>query len=217
VQLLDPPANQGIEYAAEFVHPTGAFGIWRGPGPPTELTKPARIKVIFVVKFSYRVHRLGLDQIESVYRREVDALRGVAAAIVQDRDEGCDVVQEAFAKAIRRRRSFRGNGSVEGWLWRIVVNTALDHRQRSLEARRAIESYETDLSAAEANERFPLALERAIAALPERQRLTLFLRYYADLDYQTIAETLGVARGTVSATLSAAHRAVRAHLQEVTP
>ena len=56
----------------------------------------------------------------------------------------------------------------------------------------------------------------AIARLPERQRLALFLRYYADLDYRTIALVLGVKEGTVSATLSAAHAAVRHLLEEVT-
>ena len=48
-----------------------------------------------------------------------------------------------------------------------------------------------------------------IAALPERQRLAIFLRYYADLDYQAIATALGIKTGTVSATLNAAHAALR--------
>jgi RNA polymerase sigma factor (sigma-70 family) len=53
-----------------------------------------------------------------------------------------------------------------------------------------------------------------IASLPERQRLVLFLRYYADLDYEAIAATLGVAPGTVGATLNAAHAALRSSLKE---
>ena len=46
---------------------------------------------------------------------------------------------------------------------------------------------------------------------PERQRLTVFLRYYADLDYRSIAHVLDVEVGTVSATLSSAHSASRSH------
>jgi RNA polymerase sigma factor (sigma-70 family) len=53
-----------------------------------------------------------------------------------------------------------------------------------------------------------------IAALPERQRLTLFLRYYADLDYDSIGEVLGVTSGTVGATLNAAHSALRDSMKE---
>jgi RNA polymerase sigma-70 factor, ECF subfamily len=55
----------------------------------------------------------------------------------------------------------------------------------------------------------------AIALLPERQRLVLFLRYYADLDYAAIADTLDITAGTVAATLNAARTALRRTLQEV--
>jgi RNA polymerase sigma factor (sigma-70 family) len=58
-------------------------------------------------------------------------------------------------------------------------------------------------------------LAARIAALPERQRLVLFLRYYADLDYRTIAEILAVEIGTISASLHAAHKALRRSLTEV--
>jgi DNA-directed RNA polymerase specialized sigma24 family protein len=54
-----------------------------------------------------------------------------------------------------------------------------------------------------------------LAALPERQRLVVFLRYYADLDYREIAEALDVKVGTVSATLHAAHGSLRSALSEV--
>jgi RNA polymerase sigma factor (sigma-70 family) len=54
-----------------------------------------------------------------------------------------------------------------------------------------------------------------LAGLPERQRLVVFLRYFADLSYQEIATVVGVRVGTVSATLHAAHDALRAELEEV--
>jgi RNA polymerase sigma-70 factor (ECF subfamily) len=60
-----------------------------------------------------------------------------------------------------------------------------------------------------------MALREAVAALPERQRLALFLRHYADLNYDQIAAVLGVRRGTVAATLHAAHASLRMSVQEV--
>ena len=48
-----------------------------------------------------------------------------------------------------------------------------------------------------------------VAALPERQRLAVFLRYYADLDYRAIATALAIEPGTVSATLNSAHASLR--------
>jgi RNA polymerase sigma factor (sigma-70 family) len=54
-----------------------------------------------------------------------------------------------------------------------------------------------------------------LAALPERQRLVVFLRYFADLEYREIATALGIETGTVSATLHAAHANLRRALEEV--
>ena len=54
-----------------------------------------------------------------------------------------------------------------------------------------------------------------LVALPERERLVVFLRYFADLDYREIAAALEVEVGTVGATLSAAHAALRIALEEV--
>lgn len=58
-------------------------------------------------------------------------------------------------------------------------------------------------------------MRAAVAALPERQRLALFLRHYADLDYESIAAALGVRRGTVAASLHAAHETLRETLTGV--
>jgi RNA polymerase sigma factor (sigma-70 family) len=56
-------------------------------------------------------------------------------------------------------------------------------------------------------------VRRWVAALPPRQREAVFLRYFADLDYRTIARVLGLEPGTVSATLSAAHQTLRKRLE----
>jgi RNA polymerase sigma factor (sigma-70 family) len=57
-------------------------------------------------------------------------------------------------------------------------------------------------------------VREAIEQLPERQRLVLFLRVYADLDYRSIAEAVGIKEGTVAATLNAAHQRLRELLSE---
>src|SRR5690242_2705738 len=71
-----------------------------------------------------------LDELETLYRSRLQEFRRVAAAIAGDRELGCDAVQEAFASAVRKRRSFRGRGTLEAWVWRIVVNAARDARRR---------------------------------------------------------------------------------------
>jgi RNA polymerase sigma factor (sigma-70 family) len=150
--------------------------------------------------------------LEAVYRRRLSELRRVATAITGDRESALDAVQEGFARAIRQRASFRGEGSVEAWVWRIVVNAARTTATAT--------SGGLDAALAESNGDSPAAeVERSpvyelVCGLPERQRLALFLRYYADLDYATIAQALEVAPGTVGATLSQARDALRTALEE---
>jgi RNA polymerase sigma-70 factor (ECF subfamily) len=160
--------------------------------------------------------RAGADlrAIEAIYRRDLAKLQRLATAITGSRELGCDAVQDAFARAVHRRDQFRGEGTLEGWLWRIVVSTARDAAARSqstrpLDGSRALEP------AAVADEAELTALRRAIARLPERQRLVLFLRYYGDLDYTAIASALEISAGTVGATLSHARDSLR-RLMEVT-
>jgi RNA polymerase sigma-70 factor (ECF subfamily) len=150
----------------------------------------------------------GLDEIERVYRTRLEEYRRVATALLGDADAARDAVQDAFASAVRSRKSFRGDGPLEAWLWRAVVNAALDARR----ARRPPPV--PDLANGNGHDD-GAEVRVALALLPERQRLTLFLRYYADLDYATIAAVLGVSEGTVAATLHASHRALRRRLEEV--
>ncbi len=155
-----------------------------------------------------------LDAIETVYRARLPEFRRVAAAIVGDRELALDAVQEGFALAVRRRATFRGAGELDAWLWRIVVNAA--RRQRR--TRPATERELPETIGAHGNGLPDAPSERvraAISLLPERQRLVLFLRYYADLDYHAIADVLDISAGTVGATLNSAHASLRTMLEEV--
>ena len=148
-----------------------------------------------------------MDELERVYRADFPRFVRVATAISGDEDSGADAVHDAFVQAVRNRRSYRGDGPLEAWLWRMVVNAAKKRVGRVGH----IEGGEP--SAAHENG-FGDPVRSLVASLPERQRLTLFLRYYADLDYESIAATLDVTTGTVGATLNAAHAALRDSLKE---
>ncbi len=143
-----------------------------------------------------------IDDLEELYRTRRPQFSRAAAAITGDPALGEDAVQEAFAKAVRKRRSYRGRGSLEAWVWRIVINAARDagRGQRPLLA-----LHDAPEPASSNGHRTSLPLE----LLTDRQREVLFLHYYADLDYATIAEALGISPGTVGATLSTARRVLR--------
>jgi RNA polymerase sigma factor (sigma-70 family) len=149
--------------------------------------------------------------LEELYRARRPEFCRAAAAIAGDRGLGEEAVQEAFAKAVRKRRTFRGRGSLEAWVWQIVVNAARDARRRQPPSASLRDLAE---SATQSNGR---ALALPLELLTERQREVLFLHYYADLDYAAIAEALGISPNTVGATLSTARTTLRRALaKEVT-
>ena len=152
-----------------------------------------------------------LDDLEVLYRSRFDVFARVAASVTGDSERARDAVQEAFATAVRKRRSFRGEGPLEAWVWRIVLNAARSDVRRSAPGRRIRRA---GVLRTAVRSMMPSCARRS-RVLPERQRTAVFLRYYADLDYAAIGEALGITTGTVAATLNAAHAALRTRLEEV--
>jgi RNA polymerase sigma-70 factor (ECF subfamily) len=146
------------------------------------------------------------SEIETLYRTKFGQFERVARAITNDREGALEAVQAGFADALRHCDQWAGRGQLDAWVWRCVVNRSRKARPTSLES--------------PVDERPPCVGEDhsdlgvRLAALPERQRLVVFLRYFADLEYREIAAALGVETGTVSATLHAAHANLRAGYEE---
>jgi RNA polymerase sigma-70 factor (ECF subfamily) len=154
-----------------------------------------------------------LEALESLYRADLPRFVRAATAIVGDDGAGRDAVQEAFAQAVKKRASFKGDAPLLAWVWRIVINEALALRRR----RTPELASDPEISAARSVDCVPeqdAAVRAWVTALPERQRIVVFLRYFADLDYRSIATALEIEVGTVSATLAAAHASLRRSYEE---
>src|SRR5438093_736841 len=149
-----------------------------------------------------------LGDIEAIYRASLSDFRRVARAVLGGRELARDAVQDGFVRAIRDRASFRGEGRLEAWVWKCVMN-AVRTADRS-KRRAGGESREVLAGpAAQTAAVFEDDVRVLINRLPERQRLVLFLRYYADLDYAGIADAMEISAGTVAASLHAAHQSLR--------
>jgi RNA polymerase sigma-70 factor, ECF subfamily len=151
-----------------------------------------------------------LEEIEELYRSDLDRFVRVATAILGDREAARDAVQDGFAAAVRKRRQYAGRGPLAGWVWQVVANTIRNSKRRDRLVLELREAAATSNGTSESGR-----LRMALAGLPERQRLVVFLHYYADLDYRTIATALGIQEGTVGATLTAARATLRSSLTEV--
>jgi RNA polymerase sigma-70 factor (ECF subfamily) len=139
--------------------------------------------------------------IESLYRERYLRFRNTLATITGSYDSARDVVQEAFLRALKQRRSLRDDQALEMWVWRIALRAAYESR-RKVSAPETASNSPVEPMPVEA-ERDP-ALADALRRLPPRRRLIIFLRYYADLSYAQIAELCEVSEGTVAATIAQA-------------
>jgi RNA polymerase sigma-70 factor, ECF subfamily len=148
--------------------------------------------------------------IEHAYRDGYRRFFSLALGMLGDVDRARDAVQEGFAHALRSRGDLQQTDSLYAWLWRIVVNVCRVEKRHPLSGLDARPELVANGHPGDWSE-----VRAVIAALPERQRLVLFLRHYADLDYETIAQVTGIERGTVAATLHAAHGKVRDAMKEV--
>lgn len=141
--------------------------------------------------------------IEQVYRERYVGFRNALATVAGSQESARDAVQEGFARTLRERASFRGEGRLEAWIFRIALRTALESRRNGREL--ALEDV-TDPVLPEPEH--DTALAAALRALPPRRRLVVFLRYFADLSYEEIAFVCGISEGTVAAALNQARAAL---------
>ena len=148
------------------------------------------------------------EQLEELYRERYERFCRLVTAVVGDADLAHDAVQSGFASALSHASSWRGDGSLEAWVWRIVLNCA--HDARSAPRGDLAEIADLPTSVAESDP----ALAEALRRLPARRRLVVFLHYYADLRYSDIAAVLDLSEGAVAATLAQARDALRMLLVE---
>jgi RNA polymerase sigma-70 factor, ECF subfamily len=144
--------------------------------------------------------------IEELYRDRYVGFRNALATVTGSDDTARDAVQEGFARALAKRRQFRG-GSLAAWVWRIAFRAALEARGVSEAPVDGV--LDPQLVSPE---RDP-ALAAAIAMLPARRRLIVFLRYFADFSYSEIAAVCDISEGTVAATLAQAHQTLAETLE----
>lgn len=155
-------------------------------------------------------------------RRHHGRMLRLAWRVDGDRARAEDIVQEAFTRAWTKAAGWRGTeeggtGRFTTWLSRIVLNLAIDGRRRvtplALEAAGDVAS-DAPLADAmvERGER-DVAVARAVAALPERQRAAISLTYDQGLSNNEAAQALGTTVGALELLLVRARRSLRDRLQ----
>ncbi len=150
---------------------------------------------------------------EAFFRVEYPTLVAVALAMTGDGDVARDLAQETLTRAFRNWAEVQGYDRPGAWARRVLLNLVTDRARRRVSEVKA-------LSRAAVSDVCPPvepvdgAWRRAVLDLPDRQRAVVVLHYVEDCSIETIAGVLGVAHGTVKATLAAGKRNLRRALEQ---
>jgi RNA polymerase sigma-70 factor, ECF subfamily len=151
------------------------------------------------------------DAFEMIIRTNSRTLFAIAYGILQNREEAEDVVQDALVKAWKSRWRVRDPEKFPAWLATITRFRARDVFRK----RRPLPLPEEMLESPDATEN--IALDRhvhsALATLPELHRSALTLRYFEEMDYQSIEKLLGVSNGALRGILGRALATMRKQLR----
>lgn len=131
-------------------------------------------------------------------------LYGQIRRIVQYHDDANDVLQNTFMKAWQGLDTFRGDCQLSTWLYRIALNESLlflqkQHTAESLSDESCTEAHMLESDPYFDGDETELLLQKAIATLPEKQRIVFNLKYFEEMKYEDMSELLGTSIGALKA------------------
>ncbi len=181
------------------------------------------------------------DDDQTAFEDLVKRYQGKAYAIAYnmcsgDREEARELTQEAFLRAFRSLKTFRGKSSFYTWFYRILINTCLDSRRRRSRWEKIFsfwrggrsdkassdemnteypdpKEYANPMTALD-NKQLSKEIKEALASLPEKQRVVFQLKVLHGMRIREIAQIMGSAEGTVKSHLFRATQFMRDALQE---
>lgn len=152
---------------------------------------------------------------QRVYELFYGKMMSVCLRYTKNHDQAKDILQDGFIKVFRNLSKFNREGSFEGWIRRIMVNTAIDHFRRArhsyllLGEDRSMEEFE-DLAEESLNEEDatmdlkPADVINAMQKLTPAYRTVFNLYVFEDMSHKEIAETLDISIGTSKSNLAKA-------------
>lgn len=140
------------------------------------------------------VEQILLENYQKYYR--------LAYSYTKNEDDALDVVQESACKAIKDCKKVKDKAYLATWLYRIVVNTAIDFIRKNHRE----ESYENQLEPAHEDTYVDFDVMNSLSALDEKERTIIILRFFEDLKLEEIAK---VTEESVSTIKSRLYRALK--------
>jgi len=179
-------------------------------------------------KLVARVQRGDKSAFDLLVRKYQHKVLKLVGRYVRDRSEAEDVAQEAFLRAYRALRGFRGDSAFYTWLYRIAVNTAKNHLEsqgRRLPSLNLEPEGGESLDVAERlreqatperhllSDEIAATVQRVLEGLPDDLRTAITLREVEGLSYEEIAELMDCPIGTVRSRIFRAREAIDQELK----
>ena len=136
---------------------------------------------------------------ERLYRKYASKMFGVCLGYVNSQDDAKDVMQDAFIKIFESLKKYNGEGSFEGWIRKIIVNTAIDYYRKNLKEIRNVQIddlYDVKTEASVLDRIQEKELLELIHKLPEGARIIFNLYVIEGYSHDEIAKTLNISLST---------------------
>jgi RNA polymerase sigma-70 factor (ECF subfamily) len=155
----------------------------------------------------------------ALYERYASTMLGVCCRYSKNREEAEDLMQEGFLKVFDKIATFRGQGSLEGWIRRIMINHALNYlKARKMnfieEDPQRWSEHLPDNSEPDGPEELyaPDVMLKAVQSLPDGYRVVFNLYVFEGFSHKEIADSLSISENTSKSQLSRARRFLRKSL-----
>jgi RNA polymerase sigma-70 factor (ECF subfamily) len=171
------------------------------------------------------------DAFRTLFERYHRRAYALAFGMLRHQDDALDVVQDAFIKAHKHLDKFEGNSSFFTWLYRIVMNLAIDHIRKHRRVR-PVELDDKSLEEAGDDALLPTILggnpgralqdgeirrriDEALGELSENHRAVLIMRELEGLSYEEMAQAMGCSKGTIMSRLFHARKNMQKRLADL--
>jgi RNA polymerase sigma-70 factor (ECF subfamily) len=173
------------------------------------------------------------DAFRTLFERYHKRAYALAFGVLRNQDDALDVVQDAFIKAHKYLDKFEGNSSFYTWLYRIVMNLAIDHLRKHRRAR-PVELDEQHLEEgshaddtllpkmlggnpgrALMDKQIRARIDEALAELSENHRSVLVMRELEGMSYEEMAQAMSCSKGTIMSRLFHARKNMQKRLADL--
>ncbi len=141
--------------------------------------------------------------------------------MVESHEDADDLLQNTFMKAWSSIENFRGDAKLSTWLYKIAINESITFLARERKRLNlSLDDEESHLvNAIEADtfidgDELAQKLRKAIATLPEKQRLVFNMRYFDEMKYEQMSEILGTSVGALKASYHLAAKKIEQYFNE---